>query len=460
MDKTVYCGMACDILNHGHINVLKKASEYGQVTVGLFADSILNGYERIPINTYETRKQVLESVSYISDIIEQQSLDFTENLRKLKPNYVVHGDNWKNNEYSHIREKIIDVLKEWDGELVEVPYTKDISTSAIIEKIVNEDKLRNNYILKSKKLRQLLFSDKLEFIMEAHNGMSAKIVEEAGFKGIWASGLCLSGSLGLRDNNEASWSQVVDVLEYMANVVDIPILVDGDSGFGNFNNARIFCSNLEKRGIAGVVFEDKLFPKTNSFIEVEGGQKLADMNEFCGKIRACKEHQVNPYFVVVARLEAFIAGYGIEEAMKRALAYHAAGADAILVHSKISTSADVDEFMKRWDNRCPIVIVPTKYYSTPTDHFKELGISTVIWANHNFRSCIDVMRKTSKQIFEDQSLANVEKNIATVKDIFNYTKEAELKKDESKYVNYDVSEYIVPLKEKVEQEQNNVENEK
>ena len=441
--NTVYTAMGCDLLNHGHVNVIKVASTYGKVTVGLLSDNVLNTYERIPINTFDNRKKIIESLSHVSDVVEQDSLDLTENLRKIKPSYVVHGDNWQTNRFD--KEKIISVLKEWDGKLIEVPYTQGISTTSIINKVLNEDTLRNNYILKAKKLREMLFSNELEYIMEAHNGMSAKIVEETGFKGIWASGLCLSGSLGVRDDNEASWSQVVDVLETMANVTNIPILVDGDQGYGNFNNARIFCSNLEKRGIAGVVFEDKLFPKTNSFIEVEGGQKLADIHEFCGKIRACKDNQVNPYFVVIARLEAFIAGYDVDEALKRALAYHAAGADAILVHSKIGTSDDIDAFMKKWDNRCPIVIVPTKYYSTPTSHFKDLGISTIIWANHNFRSCIDIMRKTSQQIFNDQSLINVEKKIATVKDIFNYTGEDDLKKDEDKYDKYNVEEITVPL---------------
>ena len=431
--KTIYCPMGADLINHGHINILQTAKTYGKVIVGLFSDKILSNYERIPINTFENRKKILESINYVDQIVEQVSLDCSDNLLQLKPNYVIHADNWKENEQSSIRNNVIEILKEWEGKLIEIPYTQGISTTAIIHKILNEDKLRNNYIIKSKKLREIIFSDKLEFIMEAHNGISAKIVEETGFKAIWASGLCLSASLGLRDNNEASWSQVVDVLEYMSNAVDIPILVDGDQGFGNFNNARIFCKNLEKRGIAGVVFEDKLFPKTNSFIEVSGGQKLANIDEFSGKIRACKDNQVNPYFVVVARLEAFIAGYDVEEALKRAYAYHKAGADAILVHSKIKTSKDVDDFMARWDNRCPIIIVPTKYHTTPTDHFRDLGISTVIWANHNMRSCIDILRKTSKTIYQDESLTNVENKIATVKEIFEYTKEQELKDDEKKY---------------------------
>ncbi len=434
--KVVYCAMACDVLNHGHIKVLKEANKYGKVIVGLFSDKIVNSYNGDCLNTYEFRKNVIESVSYVNEIVEQKSLSYKENLLKIKPDYVLHGDDWKFNDKLEIRDEVINLLKEYGGELIEIEYTKGMSAKTIANMVLNQDNIRNNYIINSKKLRQLINSNQLEFIMEAHNGISSKIVEKTGFKAIWASGLCVSASLGLRDCNEASWSQVIDCLEYMANSVNIPILVDGDQGYGNFNNARIFCKNLEKRGIAGVVFEDKLFPKTNSFIEVSGGQKLANINEFCGKIKACKDNQVNPYFTVVARLEAFIAGYDVEEALKRAYAYHKAGADAILVHSKKNSSEDIDAFMKIWDNRCPIIIVPTKYYSTPTEHFREQGISTIIWANHNMRSCITMMEKVSKDIYDNESLKNVEKNIATVKDIFAYTEEDQLKKDESNYENY------------------------
>jgi phosphoenolpyruvate mutase len=432
MVKKVYAGFSADLIHHGHVNLINEASKYGDVTIGLLTDNAIKTYKRSPIISYENREIVIKQFKGIVNVIPQESLDYTDNLNKLKPDYVVHGDDWKEGPQKETRSKIIELIKQWGGELIDIPYTKNISTTAIINKIIDENPL-SNYISNSKKLRELIESEKLEFIMEAHNGMSAKIVEETGFKAIWASGLCLSGSLGLRDDNEASWSQVTDMLEYMVNSVNIPILVDGDSGFGNFNNARIFTRKLEQIGIGGVCFEDKLFPKTNSFIEVEGGQELANMDEFCGKIRACKEYQINPNFVVVARLEAFIAGMGLEEALKRAKAYHKAGADAILVHSKIKTSKDVDDFMEKWDNRCPIIIVPTKYYETPTQHFRDLKISTVIWANHNFRACIDIIKKTSKQIFNDESLINIESKIASVKDIFNYTGEDKLKEDEKKY---------------------------
>src|SRR6266540_4189003 len=241
-------------------------------------------------------------------------------------------------------------------------------------------------ISKTQQFKRLLQSRRLEFLMEAHNALSARIAEEAGFKGIWGSGLSISAALGVRDNNEASWTQVLEVLEFMSDITKIPILLDGDTGYGNFNNLRRLVSKLEQRDIAGVCIEDKLFPKTNSFIG--DAQPLADMDEFCGKIKAAKDAQKDDDFVVVARLEGFIAGHGLKDVLTRAEAYHAAGADALLVHSKKSNPSDIDAFMAEWDNRLPIVIVPTKYYSTPTEHFRELGISLAIWANHNVRASI------------------------------------------------------------------------
>lgn len=286
---------------------------------------------------------------------------------------------------------------------------------------------------KSKQLRELIQSKELSFIMEAHNGLSAKIVEEAGFKGIWASGLSISASLGVRDNNEASWTQIMDIMEFMSDATSIPILLDGDTGYGNFNNMRRLVRKLEQRDIAGVCIEDKLFPKTNSFIGGEA-QPLADIDEFCGKIRAAKEAQSDPYFNVVARVEAFIAGWGVEEALRRAEAYRLAGADALLIHSKRFDSSDIDQFMARWDNRHPIIIVPTKYYSTPTDHFRDMGISISIWANHNVRSSIAAMQKTTKQIFADESLHNVEDFIVPVSEIFRVQGADELIEAEKKYL--------------------------
>lgn len=269
--------------------------------------------------------------------------------------------------------------------------------------------------------------------MEAHNGLSARIVEEAGFKGIWASGLSISAALGVRDNNEASWTQVLETVEFMNDAVQIPILLDGDTGFGNFNNVRRLVRKLEQRGVAALCIEDKLFPKTNSFINGER-QPLADMDEFAGKIKAVKDAQVDSDFCVVARLEAFISGWGMDEALRRADAYHAAGADALLIHSKRSAPTEILSFAKEWGNRCPIVIVPTMYYSTPTELFEQAGIGIVIWANHNVRAAITAMQRTCRTIFNERSVASVEDSIAPVKEVFRLQNADELLAAEERYL--------------------------
>ena len=286
---------------------------------------------------------------------------------------------------------------------------------------------------RSARLRQMLTSNELEFLMEAHNGISARIAREAGFKGIWGSGLAISAQYGVRDNNEASWTQVVDTLEFMADASDLPILLDGDTGYGNFNNVRRLVRKLEQRGIAGVCIEDKVFPKTNSFIKGEA-QPLADIDEFCGKIKAGKDSQTDEHFSIVARVEALIAGWGMDEALKRAEAYRQAGADAILIHSKLSRADEILEFAREWAGRGPLVIVPTKYYSTPTEVFRKAGISTVIWANHQIRAATSAMQAVVKEIYESQTLVNVEDRIATVNEIFRLQDADEYSVAEERYL--------------------------
>ncbi len=285
---------------------------------------------------------------------------------------------------------------------------------------------------KTRLLRELLQSRSLEFILEAHNGISARIAEEAGFSGIWASGLALSAQFGVRDNNEASWTQVVDMVEFMADVTSIPILLDGDTGYGNFNNMRRLVGKLEQRGVAGVCIEDKLFPKTNSFIDGDK-QELADIDEFCGKIAAGKDSQRDDDFCIVARVEAYIAGWDTAEALKRAEAYRTAGADAVLIHSAWSRPDQILEFAHEWADRAPLVIVPTKYYSTPTEAFRQAGISLVIWANHLIRSAVSAMQATAAEIFQEQSLLAVEDRVASVKEIFRLQGADELAEAERRY---------------------------
>jgi phosphoenolpyruvate phosphomutase len=286
---------------------------------------------------------------------------------------------------------------------------------------------------KTTRFKQLLQSKNLEFLMEAHSGLAARIAEEAGFEGLWGSGLSISAAMGVRDNNEASWTQVLEAVEFMADAARIPILLDADTGYGNFNNARRLVRKLESRGVAAMCIEDKLFPKTNSFIRGEA-QPLADIEEFAGKIMAAKDTQQDPDFCVVARIEALIAGWGLPEALKRAEAYQRAGADAVLVHSKLHVPDEILAFLREWQGACPVVIVPTMYYETPTRVFEEAGVSVVIWANHLLRASIAAMQQAARRIHAARSVEPLESEIVPVKEVFRLQDAAELERAEQRYL--------------------------
>ncbi|MGY5809992.1 phosphoenolpyruvate mutase [Rhizobium sp. LEGMi198b] len=282
----------------------------------------------------------------------------------------------------------------------------------------------------TKTLLDLIYSSDLSFLMEAHDGLSAAIARQAGFKGLWASGLSISSALGYRDANEASWTDVVHVVERMADASGLPILVDGDSGFGNFNNARLLAMKLLQHGAAGVCLEDKVFPKRNSF--VGDRHPLVDIDEFSGRLRAVKDMTGND-LVLVGRIEALIAGYGLDEALRRADAYADAGADAILIHSRKSDANEVLGFAKQWQ-RLPIVIVPTKYYRTPVSAYRDAGISTVIWANHAMRAAVAGMRAVCGRIATEESIAGIEPEVATLDEIFDLLGYDELASAEDRYL--------------------------
>ncbi|MFQ5678240.1 MAG: phosphoenolpyruvate mutase [Gemmatimonadota bacterium] len=281
-------------------------------------------------------------------------------------------------------------------------------------------------------LRELLCSSRLEFFMGVQNALSAKVAEEAGFPGLWASGLGISAQFGVRDSNEASWTQVVETLEFMVDATRVPILLDGDTGYGNFNSMRRLVRKLEQRGVAGVCIEDKEFPKKNSFLEGER-QPLADVEEFCGKIRAGQDSRSDPDFCLVARVEALIAGWGVEEALRRAEAYHAAGADAILIHSKRPDPGEILEFAAEWGGRSPLVIVPTTYYSTPAEVYEKAGISVAIWANHLLRASVAAMQETARAVRAAESPVDVEDRIVPVAEIFRLQGAGELLEAERRY---------------------------
>lgn len=282
------------------------------------------------------------------------------------------------------------------------------------------------------KLRALLASPRTEYILEAHSALAAVIAASSGISGLWGSSLTFSASWGMRDANELSMTQVFEVLESMTDRVDIPILFDGDTGYGSFNHFRRLVRGLCRRSVAGVCIEDKIFPKTNSFIASES-QRLAPVEQFCGKLKAGKDAQTDDAFVIVARTEALITGLGLDVALERAYKYAEAGADAILVHSKAPTLAEVASFMEHWDGRIPVVCVPTTYYSTPPEAFDAAGISLVIWANHMLRASIQAMQMTAEEVKRTSSVRGIIEKMVSVSRIFELQDSAELAEAEQRY---------------------------
>jgi phosphoenolpyruvate phosphomutase len=280
-------------------------------------------------------------------------------------------------------------------------------------------------------LRTMLEAPELAFLMEAHDGLSARIAEVEGFEAIWASGFSVSTALGLRDSDEASWSQLLGVVECMSEAASIPIVVDGDTGYGNFNTARRFVRKAERLGVAGVCLEDKLFPKMNSY--VGNGHRLADAREFAGKIRACREALQGQDFCILARTEALIAGHSVAEALDRAETYREAGADAIFIHSRRRISDEIVAFAHEWDGRLPVVISPTTYAATSTDIFRASGIAAVIWANHSMRAAVAAMRRLCREIRASESAANGGVELAPLGEVFSLMQYDELERDAERY---------------------------
>lgn len=269
----------------------------------------------------------------------------------------------------------------------------------------------------SQALRALMARPGGSYLLEAHSAVAARIAHEAGVPGLWASSLTLSCAQGVRDNSEMTMTEALQVLESMTTAVPCPVLFDGDTGYGTFGHFQMLVKRLQSRSVAGVAIEDKVFPKTNSFLRSEQ-QELSPIEEFCGKIRAGKDAQRDADFVIVARTEALIAGLGMEVAVERAERYVDAGADAILIHSKARTFAEISEFMRRFSRRVPVVCVPTTYYSTPPEAFTEAGIGLVIWGNHMLRASVQAMKETARRIAASGSAREIEGQIASVPDLF------------------------------------------
>ena len=367
--KTVYLGITGDIIHPGIINIINEGAKLGELTIGLLTDAAIVSHKRLPYLTYDQRKMVVENIKGVAKVVPQEDWSYVPNLKKYKPDYIIHGDDWKSNYLNHIRDEVFEVIKEWGGQVVEIPYTKGINSSALAD---NASSIGTTPDVRRATLRRLIAAKKIVRIMEAHSGLSGLIVENAEvekedgihrFDGMWSSSLTDSTSKGKPD------IEAVDLTTRMHSLTDIlecttkPIIYDGDTG--DIPEHFVFTvRTLERNGVSAVIIEDKKGLKKNSLFGTEAKQVLATEEEFCEKISAGKKAQVTKDFMIIARIEEIIAGYSVDEAIKKAFAAVRAGADGVMIHSKDKSGMEIKEFCKTFRSdykSIPIVIVPTTY---------------------------------------------------------------------------------------------------
>jgi phosphoenolpyruvate mutase len=423
--KTVYVGMSADLIHPGHLNVLKKASELGEVIVGLLTDKAIASYKRLPYMDFDKRKEVLESIKYVNKVIPQETLDYTDNLRKYKPDYVVHGDDWKEGIQKNTRDLVLNELKNWGGSLVEVEYTNGISSTKL-NNIVKE--IGTTPEIRLKRLRRLINSKKIVRIIEAHNGLTGLIVENTTvdvngltkeFDGMWASSLTDSTSKGKPDIEAVDITARVSNINDLVEVTTKPIIFDGDTG-GKTEHFVFTVRTLERLGVSAIIIEDKVGLKKNSLFGTDVSQTQDTIDGFCEKIIAGKNAQVTNDFMIIARIESLILQVGMQDAITRAEAYINAGVDGIMIHSKEKTPDEILEFcsiFSKFKKRVPLVVVPSSYDSIYEDQLAEAGVNIVIYANQLIRSAYPSMLDTAKSILTHGRSFEARKNLMPIKEI-------------------------------------------
>lgn len=407
-NKKVYLGMVADIMHPGLINIINEGAKYGDVIVGLYTDRAVADHKRLPYLTYDQRKAVVENIRNVSQVVPQDEWSYVENLKKYRPDYIIHGDDWKFGADSEIREDVFRTMKEIGGEVIEIPYTQGINSTSL-----NEDlkAIGTTPDVRMKALRRLIAAKPVVRIMEAHDALCGLIIEhlevEKGnsirtFDGIWSSSLTDSTSKGKPD------IEAVDLTTRLQDITNIlecttkPIIFDGDTG-GKIEHFVFTVRTLERLGISAVIIEDKVGLKKNSLFGTAAKQELDTIEHFCDKIRAGKNAQVTPDFMIIARIESLIAGHSMEEALERADAYVAAGADGVMIHSKNKSGEDIHEFITRFREKhrlVPIVVVPTTYDHVTDTQLGEWGANVVIYANHMLRAAYPAMKECARTILE------------------------------------------------------------
>jgi len=423
--KKVYVGMGTDLIHHGHINIIEAARELGEVTIGLLSDHAVHKFARVPFLSFKERKLILENIKGVKEVISQEELDYTTNLMALKPDYVVHGDDWKEGAQKAIREKVLAVLAEWGGELVEPEYTAGISSTglrAAMKEIGTTPDIRRRM------LRRMLDSDLLVKVMETHNGISGLIVEDTKlevdgevreFDAMWVSSLTDSTAKGKPDTEYVDRTSRFQTINDILDVTTKPIILDGDTG-GVAEHFAMLVRNIERLGLSAVVIEDKVGLKRNSLFGTEVEQTLDTIEGFCNKIKAGKAAQVTNDFMIFSRLESLIAEKGMEDALTRAKAYIEAGTDGIMIHSRHKDGDEIMEFMKKFKKLgydVPVISVPSSYNQFTEDELKAAGFNIVIYANHLLRSAFPAMKRTAESILKNKRSKEADQYCMSIKEI-------------------------------------------
>ena len=417
----VYVGMCADLIHHGHLNIIKEARNYGYVIVGLLTDSAIASYKRLPALSYKERKVVVENIVGVGRVVPQETLDYIPNLEKYKPDFVVHGDDWKEGVQKQVRQSVIDKLGEWGGMVVDVPYTKGVSSTKLHNHL---KEIGTTPDVRRKMLKRLIESKPIVRVLEAHNGLTGLIVEKTKvgndeFDAMWLSSLTHSASKGKPDNQYVDITTVSQTLSEIFDVTTKPMIVDLDNG-GMIEHFKFTIRTLERVGVSSVIIEDKIGSKRNSLFDDTSNQTQDKPSEFANKILEGKKSLVTKDFMIIARIESFILGKGVVDAIDRAYLYIDSGADGIMIHSK---SEDVSEILsfcehyKKFKKKVPLVVVPSTYNRVVEKQLIDIGVDVVIYANHLLRSSYPAMVRTAESILKNKRCYEASKNCLPIKKV-------------------------------------------
>lgn len=427
MGKKVYVAMSADLIHPGHLNIIKEAAKFGKVIVGVLTDKAIANYKRLPFMNYEQRKMIVENLKGVHEVIPQETLDYVPNLEIIKPDYVVHGDDWKTGIQKETRKRVINALDKWGGVLIEPEYTKGISSTKLNIGLME---LGTTPGIRLNRLRRLLYAKDIIRIIEAHNGLTGLIVENVNanrdnkkveFDGMWLSSLTDSTAKGKPDIGAVDLTSRMKTVNDILEVTTKPIIFDGDSG-GLTEHFIYMVRTLEREGVSAVIIEDKVGLKKNSLFGTDVKQTQDTIEKFSSKISEGKKAQVTDDFMIIARIESLILKAGMEDAIKRAKAYINAGADGIMIHSKEKSPDEIIEFCKRFEkleNRVPLVVVPSTYNSITEDELQKYGVRIVIYANQLLRSAYPAMKKTAESILKNGRALESENECLSIKEILS-----------------------------------------